>query len=60
MPFDRRNYPNSMKNLDKEVRDKAIDIINAMLKEGYDEDNAIPIAICPIQGLGKWCKQCRT
>lgn len=45
MPFDRRNYPNSMKNLDKEVRDKAIDITNAMLKEGYDEDNAIPIAI---------------
>jgi len=45
MPFDRKNYPNSMKNLDKEVRDKAIDIINAMLKEGYDGDNAIPIAI---------------
>ena len=45
MPFDRRDYPNSMKNLDKEVRDKAIDITNAMLKEGYDEDNAIPIAI---------------
>lgn len=45
MPFDRRNYPSSMKNLDKEVRDKAIDITNAMLKEGYDEDNAIPIAI---------------
>lgn len=45
MPFDRRNYPSSMKNLDKEVRDKAIDITNAMLKDGYDEDNAIPIAI---------------
>ena len=30
MPFDRRNYPNSMKKLDKEVRDKAIDIVNAM------------------------------
>ena len=45
MPFDRRNYPNSMKKLDKEVRDKAIDIVNAMLEEGYDEDNAIPIAI---------------
>lgn len=45
MPFDRKNYPSSMKNLDKEVRDKAIDIVNAMLKEGYKEDNAIPIAI---------------
>ena len=45
MAFDRRNYPNSMKNLDKIVRDKAIDIANAMLEDGYDEDNAIPIAI---------------
>ena len=45
MPFDRKDYPASMKNLDKEVRDKAIDIVNAMLEEGYKEDNAIPIAI---------------
>jgi len=45
MAFDRRNYPNSMKNLDKVIRDKAIDIANAMLEDGYDEDNAIPIAI---------------
>lgn len=45
MVFDRRNYPNSMKNLDKIIRDKAIDIANAMLEDGYDEDNAIPIAI---------------
>ena len=45
MPFDRRDYPVSMKNLDKEVRDKAIDIANAMLEEGYEEDSAIPIAI---------------
>ena len=45
MPFDRRDFPNSMKNLDKEVRDKAIDIANAMIEEGYEEKNAIPIAI---------------
>lgn len=45
MPFDRRDYPASMKNLDKEVRDKAIDIVNAMLKDGYEESDAIPIAI---------------
>ena len=45
MPFDRRDYPASMKNLDKEVRDKAIDIVNAMLIDGYDESDAIPIAI---------------
>jgi len=45
VPFDRRDFPNSMKNLDKEVRDKAIDIANAMIEEGYEEKNAIPIAI---------------
>lgn len=45
MPFSRRDYPASMKNLDLEVRDKAIDIINAMLEDGYDESDAIPIAI---------------
>lgn len=45
MPFSRRDYPASMKNLDLEVRDKAIDIVNAMLEDGYDESDAIPIAI---------------
>lgn len=30
MPFDRRDYPNSMKNLEKPIRDKAIDIVNAI------------------------------
>ena len=45
MPFDRRDYPSSLKNLDKAIRDKAIDIINAMMEDGYEEDDAIPIAI---------------
>ncbi len=45
MPFDRRDYPSSLKNLDKPIRDKAIDIINAMMEDGYEEDDAIPIAI---------------
>lgn len=45
MPWDERNYPDSMKNLDSIVRRKAIDIANAMVKEGYKEENAIPIAI---------------
>lgn len=51
MPFDRRDYPSSMKNLDKPIRDKAIDIINAMLEDGYEEDDAIPIAIAQAK---KW------
>lgn len=45
MPWTKKNYPNSMKNLDENIRYKAIDILNAMLAEGYDEDNAIPISI---------------
>lgn len=45
MTWDRRSYPPSMKNLNEYVRDKAIDIANAMVADGYDEENAIPIAI---------------
>src|SRR5699024_3066771 len=41
----KKDYPNSLKNLDEDVRLKAIDIGNAMIKDGYDEDRAIPIAI---------------
>lgn len=45
MPWNEKDYPSSMKNLDSIVRRKAIDIGNAMVKEGYKEENAIPIAI---------------
>lgn len=45
MPWNEKDYPNSMKNLESITRRKAIDILNAMLKEGYKEENAIPIAI---------------
>lgn len=38
------DYPASLKNLDKPVRKKAIEIANAMIDEGYDEGRAIPIA----------------
>ncbi|TFB24456.1 DUF2188 domain-containing protein [Filobacillus milosensis] len=44
MPFDRTDYPSSLKNLNEATRLKAIEIMNAMLDEGYDEDEAIPIA----------------
>lgn len=45
MPYTKSDYPNSMKNLDRTVRIKAIDILNAMLEDGYEEDSAIPISI---------------
>src|SRR5690625_503356 len=44
MPWTMNDYPNSLKNLNKTTRKKAIDIANAMVKEGYDENRAIPIA----------------
>ena len=46
MPWNKKNYPDAMKNLDKEVRDKAIEIANALVeKEKMDDGKAIPIAI---------------
>ncbi|WP_412518284.1 DUF2188 domain-containing protein [Staphylococcus simulans] len=44
MPWTLDDYPNTWKNLDKLERKKAIDIGNAMLKDGYDEGTLIPIA----------------
>ncbi|SEQ96776.1 DUF2188 domain-containing protein [Piscibacillus halophilus] len=44
MPYDRKDYPSSLKNLNETTRLKAIEMINAMLEEGYDEGQAIPIA----------------
>ena len=43
MAYSMNDYPDSLKNLDRLERRKAIDIINAMLEEGYDENRAIPI-----------------
>lgn len=44
MPWTMDNYPSSLKNLDKAVRKKAIEISNALVQDGYDEGEAIPIA----------------
>lgn len=43
MPYTMNDYPDSLKNMEKLERKKAIDIINALLEEGYDEGRAIPI-----------------
>ena len=46
MPWTNRTYPVSMKNLPKAVREKAIEIANALLEEGkMDEGRAIATAI---------------
>jgi len=44
MPWSADHYPVSMKNLTAEVRNKAIEIANALLKEDYEEGRAIAIA----------------
>jgi hypothetical protein len=53
MPWNLDDYPASMKNLDSPVREKAIDIANALLKEGYEDSRAIPIAISQAK---KWAE----
>ncbi|MFD1205564.1 MULTISPECIES: hypothetical protein [Sporosarcina] len=44
MPWTRTDYPDSFKNLEPEIRNKAIEIANALLREDYDEGRAISIA----------------
>jgi uncharacterized protein YdaT len=46
MPWTKNDYPVSMKNLDPDVREKAIEIANALItEEHYEDGKAIPIAI---------------
>ncbi|WP_046176499.1 DUF2188 domain-containing protein [Domibacillus indicus] len=45
MPWSKNDYPDSMKNLPDNVRDKAIEIANALLDDGYEEGRSIAIAI---------------
>lgn len=44
MPWSKQDYPVSLKNLNPKVRNKAIEIANALLRENYEEDRAISIA----------------
>ena len=45
MPWTLEDYPDSMKNLSKVTKKKAIDIANALTEDGYKDEQAIPIAI---------------
>ncbi|GAF13831.1 hypothetical protein JCM19046_4585 [Bacillus sp. JCM 19046] len=44
MPWTMENYPDSLKNFDKPIRKKTIEIANAMIDDGYNERDALPIA----------------
>jgi len=46
MPYTKDDYPSSMKNLDKDVKEKAIEILNAIINDNsMKESLAIPTAI---------------
>ena len=46
MAWSKEDYPESLKNLDTEVRNKAIEIANALVEDKHMEaGKAIPIAI---------------
>ncbi len=45
MPWNAAYFPASMKRLPEPVREKAIEIANALLAEGMDEGMAIRVAI---------------
>ncbi len=44
MPYTRTDYPDSLKYFMAPVRNKAIDIANALLADGNDDAKAIAIA----------------
>lgn len=44
MPYNTKEYPASLKNFMAPVRNKAIEIANALLAEGTEEQRAIAIA----------------
>ncbi len=44
MPFTMKGYPEKWKEFEVIKRQKAIEIANAMLKEGYLEKDVVPIA----------------
>jgi uncharacterized protein YdaT len=53
MPWSEDHYPASMKNLTPEVRNKAIEIANALLEEGMPEGRAIAIATARAEEWGE-------
>ncbi len=44
MPWTTNDYPDSLQNLNENVREKAIEIANALVDDGYGEGRAISIA----------------
>lgn len=45
MVWSKNDFPDAFKNLDEKIRDKAIEIANALVKEGQETQKSIAIAI---------------
>ena len=45
MPYTSGKFPRTWKNVEPATRSKAVEVLNALLKEGMDEGKAIPIAL---------------
>ncbi|MFC4775218.1 DUF2188 domain-containing protein [Paenibacillus sp. GCM10023252] len=53
MPWNRDQYPESLKYFMAPVRNKAIEIANALLEDGYEESRAIAIATAQAKEWGE-------
>lgn len=53
MPWTKKEYPPSLKNFMAPVRNKAIDIANALVAEGSEEPRAIAIATAKAEEWGE-------
>ena len=54
MPWSSNSFPAAMSHLTPQVREKAIEIANALLDDGMDEGRAIRIAIAR---AGQWAER---
>jgi uncharacterized protein YdaT len=52
MPWNTDHFPRSMLHLPPAVHDKAMEIANVLLTQGYDEGRAIRIAIAQAKRWG--------
>jgi uncharacterized protein YdaT len=57
MPWNANHYPASMKHLPEHIREKAIEIANALLAQGDDEGRAIRISIAQAK---RWAEHAKT
>jgi uncharacterized protein YdaT len=52
----KHEYPSDMRHLSERVREKAIEIANRLMSQGYQEAKAIPIAIAEAR---EWSRMTR-